>query len=193
MKRYLIYVNRHFICAILLLVACGLATIGFAQSNVRREVRKVLVAKPLPHQQSMCAYPAMYTYINDSESVFTREQSRQLDSLVADFYVREKIVISIYTTGSPLRFKDFEEFAYSNIKINEFEQHGIDQWIVVSMSKSLNKVQVNRSKTLATVFSDESIRKLTAGCFRPEIDKRNFYDCTLSGMQGLIEFWESNK
>lgn len=193
MKRYLIYVNRHFICTILLLVACGLDTVGFAQSNVRREVRKPLVAEPLLEEQPMCAYPAMYTYINDSESVFTREQSRQLDSLVTDFYVREKIVISIYTTGSPLRFKDFEEFVYSNINSNEFEQYGIDKWIVVAMSKSLNKINVQRSKDLETVFIDESIRKLTAGCFRPEIDKGNFYDCTLRGVQGLIEFWESNK
>lgn len=193
MKRYLIYVNRHFICAILLLVACGLATLGFAQSKVKREVRKPLVAESLPQERPMCAYPAMYTYINDSESVFTREQGRQLDNLVADFYVREKIVISIYTTGNPLRFKNFKEFVYSNIKSNEFEQHGIDKWIVVSMSKSLNKIQVERSKTLEAVFVDESIRKLTAGCFRPEIDKGNFYDGVLRGVQGLIGFWESNK
>ncbi|GEM_PF-6108770 len=193
MKRYLIYVNRHFICTILLLIACGLDTVGFAQSNVRREVRKALVAEPLPQERPMCAYPVMYSYINDGESVFTREQSKQLDSLVADFYDREKIVITIYTTGSPLRFKNFEEFVYSNIKSNEFEQHGIDKWIVVSMSKSLNKIQVERSKTLEAVFVNESIRKLTAGCFRSEIDKGNFYDGTLRGVQGLIGFWESNK
>lgn len=193
MKRYLIYVNRHFICTILLLVACGLATVSFAQSNDRREVLKPVVAEPLPQQQSMCAYPDMYRYVNDGERAFTREQSRQLDSLIADFYVREKIVISIYTTGSPLRFKNFEEFVYSNIKSNEFEQHGIDKWIVVSMSKSLNKIEVERSEALEAVFVDESIRKLTVGCFRPEVDEGNFYDGALRGVQGLIGFWESNK
>lgn len=144
---------------------------------------------PTP-EAKITEFPEQIGFVNDFEKLFTEEESKFLEDLLAYYEKNVNREIAIITLDSIPEDRDFDQYA---IQLSDHWQVGENNdgnGLSLLLSKSLRKIRISTTdKTRDLYLSDEFCKKVIDETMIPEFKKGNYYNGILLGLKELIRIW----
>ncbi len=131
--------------------------------------------------------PAPKGWVNDYESLFTKEEVNQLDSIISDFKKQTTIEIAIVTFDTSATPKErFEELTFHIAHTWGIGEKDKDNGILIGISKGYRKMRIDNGLGISSFFSDEETKNIIDKNFIPSFKKGNYFEGTLNGLNAII-------
>lgn len=163
--------RRSFSILILFIVTSA----GFSQES---KFKKLIPAKPIG-------------WVSDFEKVFTDEQIKTLDSIIAKHEEESGNEIAIVTLAldsvTIKSVNDFEQFT-----LTLFNQWGIgkkqkNNGVGIIISQKLKKIRIEVGYGLESTLTNAEAKTIIDSIILPEFKRSNFFEGTLKGLQEIIK------
>lgn len=131
--------------------------------------------------------PAAIGWVNDFEDLFTEEQERYLEKMLAHFEKSTSIEISIVTLDSNMvALNKFNDFSYRLMKIWGVGKISKSNGILICICKDYKKVCVTTDFGIDRFMTDAEKHKVISRDFIPYFAKNEYYDGTSSGLNAML-------
>lgn len=127
-------------------------------------------------------------WTNDYERIFSDNEERELDSLIANFEKETSIEIGIVTIDTiKVARENFDNLSLHIAKTWTFGKKGKDNGILISFSKGYKKIRIELGDGTIKILSEEDTKKVIEQNFFPEFVKGNYYQGMLNGITKLMD------
>ncbi|ANH82996.1 hypothetical protein A8C56_20200 [Niabella ginsenosidivorans] len=147
----------------------------------------------LQYPQQFVATPANVNMVYDYEQVFSPAEVQKLDSLMHLFEQSNLIPIKIVTLGTDKVLPDnFEKNNKSLLKEWDALHGKAEKSMVISVSKSLNKVAIDCGNFVTRLLPRDQIDNIIASVFVPSFQNGLYYQGTWNGANALMDAIRKN-
>lgn len=127
-------------------------------------------------------------YINDFENIFTGEQTRYLDSLLAAFKRQDTFEIVIVTIDTTF----VERSAFDSLVYQIARRWGIGRTVerngvVIGISRGYGHIRIYNGYNVSSLLSYKDTKLLIDLDFVPFYKKKNYYEGTVNGVTELMK------
>ena len=124
-------------------------------------------------------------WTRDYEHIFSLPETIELDSLINKFEKETNIKIAIVTIQSYVTTK--ESFDSLNLSIANQWGIGIDNGVLLGISKELRKIRISNGYAIEKKITDDETKKIIDDIMIPEFKKGNFFEGTKGGLLALMQ------
>jgi uncharacterized protein len=124
-------------------------------------------------------------WTRDYEHIFSLPEIIELDSLINKFEKETTIEIAIVTIQSYVATK--ESFDSLTLSIANQWGVGIDNGVLIGISKGLRKIRINNGYAVEKKLTDDETKKIIDDIIIPEFKKGNFFEGTKKGLLSLMQ------
>lgn len=124
-------------------------------------------------------------WTRDFEHIYSSAETIQLDSLINNFEKETTIKIAIVTIPGDLATK--ESFDSLTLSIANQWGVGIDDGVLIGISKGLRKIRINNGAAIETKITDDETKKIIDDMMIPEFKKGDFFAGTKKGLMALMQ------
>lgn len=132
-------------------------------------------------------------WVNDFEHLFTGEEERTLDSLIADYEKRTTIEISIVTIPASAtekeRFDDLTLFTAKTWGVGKKEQ---DNGILICISKGHRKIRIQNGYGIEKRMTDHQTKQVIDQMFIPNFRADQYFKAVFYGIQEIKKFLDNS-
>jgi uncharacterized protein len=131
--------------------------------------------------------PAPSRYVNDYENVFSENEERVLDSLIAAFEAATTIEIALVTLDSTATERDnFDDLTLQIAKQWGVGKKETDNGVLIGVSIGHRKMRIQNGYGIEKILSDSETKEITDNYFIPDIKSGKLYSGTLKGLNQLM-------
>lgn len=127
-------------------------------------------------------------WVNDYDSVFTKEEVQQLHQKIADFKKLTTIEIAIVMIPdqwvNPVKFDEFVTNIGNQWGVGKEETKN---GIVIGISKGLKKIRISTGFGIEKILPDAEVKKIIDQHFIPSFKKGDYYTGCMNGLDTLFE------
>ena len=145
-----------------------------------------LSAQETPVQQK---FVVKKVRIVDNEKIFTKDQIKQLDSIVENCWNKKIAEIAIITIDD--RHTDnenFDQYVLNNLTAYASGEYGKNNGIVIAISKKLRQMRIENGYGIQRLLSDEDTKKIIDEVFIPKFKEEKYFEGTLNGLNAIINY-----
>lgn len=163
--------RRSFSILILFIVTSA----GFSQES---EIKKLIPAKPIG-------------WVSDFEKVFTDEQIKTLDSIIAKHEEESGNEIAIITLAlDSVTIKSVNDFEQFTLRL--FNQWGIgkkekNNGVAIIISQKLKKIRIEVGHGLESKLTNTKAKTIIDSSIIPEFKRSNYFEGTWKGLLEIIK------
>ena len=126
-------------------------------------------------------------WVNDYEGLFTDEQEKILDSIIADFEQKTTIEICIVTFDTArIARENFEDFILQLHKAWGVGKKIKNNGIVIGISSGYRKMRISNGDGIEKLLDDSETKNIIDNDFIPFFRQANYYGGTLNGLKAII-------
>jgi len=174
----------------LLTICCLTSCKGQAdQKTIHNQADKTINFKLQTNRQSFWdSLPKPTSWTNDFEGIFSDNEERQLDSIIATFEKETTSQICIVTLDTTLTTKE---------KFNDLALHIANTWgvgqkdknngITICISKGHRKIRICNGYGIEKIMSDQETKEIMNKYFISKFKEGDYFQGTLKGLLAVIE------
>lgn len=144
--------------------------------------------------ESIDRVPKYQGHLNDFEKIFSSEQATTLKTILSKIQENTGIDVSFITLDSTYITSELAA-PFANGLESKWERDSSikENNLMILLSKSTRVFHMNgNGLDMSNKISQEEINDI-GQYFAPELKKHNFYQGTLDGLNGLLQFFEQKK
>lgn len=130
--------------------------------------------------------PSPKGWVNDFENIFTKEQVKTLDSLIADYEKRTSTEISIITipenATDKARFDELTLFIANKWGVGKKEK---DNGILIGISKGYRKMRIQNGNGIEKLMTDNQTKQIIDQTFIPNFKANDYFKGVFDGIQEI--------
>ena len=133
-------------------------------------------------------FPMADGSVNDFEGIFTKDEERNLDSIITNLEQLKEVEIKIVTLDTNIVAKE---------KFNDFSMHLLNQWhvgkrvkdngILICISSGYRQMRISNNFGIERILSDGETQLIIDKYFIPSYQRSRYYKGTLTGLKALID------
>lgn len=134
-------------------------------------------------------FPQDGSWVSDVEGLFTQEQQKELNAILAEFESRTNNEIAVITVKSFSPYRSVLEF--STDLSNNWNMLRADDKnsLIVIVSKTLGQVRITTSYGTEKLLRNEVCKKIIHSDMMPSYAIGNYFDGTKQGLLSLMREW----
>lgn len=140
--------------------------------------------------------PSPKGWVTDVEDLFTEDEEKSLDSMIAAYEKETTHEIAIITLDSTLvgdSEDDMYEVTLMAANTLGIGKKGKDNGVLVGISKTRRKIRIQNGKGTAKVMSNEQTKKFGDSVFIPHFKKDEYYIGTREGVKAIMDYLRDKK
>ena len=127
-------------------------------------------------------------YVNDFEDLFTDEQERYLERLIADYEKQSTNEIVIVTLSPYMAYDvDFDKYALYLLNKWGVGKKGKNNGILIAISEGLKRMRIQNGYGIEAVLSDQQTKQIIDQLFIPRFKRGDYYKGVLDGVTEIMK------
>jgi uncharacterized protein len=126
-------------------------------------------------------------WVNDFESVYTRREIMELDSIINDFERETSVEIAIVTIDSSwISAERFDGLTFAIANEWGVGKKGVNNGILIGISKGLRVIRIQNGYGIETTLTDAETKNILEEYILPDFRNGRFFQGTKSGLLAIM-------
>ena len=127
-------------------------------------------------------------YVNDYENIFSDEEERILDSIIADFENKTSVQIAVLSFDASMTTADsLDELTLRFANHWGIGQKNKNNGIAIGISKGNKRMRIQNGKGITQYLSDTETKAIIDKDFIPLFRYGNYFQGTINGLSGIMK------
>jgi uncharacterized protein len=135
-------------------------------------------------------FPKPIGYVNDFESVLTKEQVKKLTELITLYEQKTSNEIAVVTINSIEPYADFDQYAVDLSKEWGVGKKEKNNGLTIVLSKSLRKIRVSTGTGTEKILTDDLCKRIIDQFMVPKFKEGQYYEGISIGLAELLKLWK---
>ena len=132
--------------------------------------------------------PIAKGWINDYVNLFSPEEARSLDSIIAVYEKRSSVEIAVATVDSSMRGPiDFEPYSLLMMRTWGVGKKDKNNGVLIVIAPDLRRIRIQNGYGIVHFISDEETKEIIDYGFVPYFKRNEFYGGTRNGILAIIK------
>ena len=137
--------------------------------------------------------PPAKGFINDFLQLFSDDQIRTLDSLIAEFERQTTVEIGVATVDSMMvKNKDFEDYTLVMFRMWGVGKKYKNNGILIVIAPDLRRIRIQNGYGIENILSDAETKKIIDSSFIPKFKEGKYFEGTHDGIIAIINKLKQN-
>lgn len=156
----------------------------FCQSKTTTQQKK---SKQLPAVQQTRSFPKPVGYVNDFALLYTPEQTKYLNKLLAEFDDSTTIQIALVTLDSNFlttqQFDDYTLRLANHWAVGDTKKNN---GVLIGINPKIRYMRIQNGFGIEGILSDVETKKIIDSSFTPSFKEGGYYKGTITGIEALM-------
>ena len=135
-------------------------------------------------------FPAAHGYVSDFEGLFTENQVKELEEIIAGFVKTTGNQIAVASIESIGSYTDFNEYALDLSRYWGVGTAENDNGMTMIFSEGLRKIRISTGSGTSPYLTDDECKEVIDTYIIPEFKNGHYFEGIKTGLQQLIARWE---
>jgi uncharacterized protein len=133
------------------------------------------------------SFPKPIGWVNDFDNLYTAEQKRTLDSVIANYEQQTTVEIAVVTLNIPVATEEeFDTLTLRLAKVWGVGKKGKDNGILIGITRQYRMIHIQNGKGIERIISDAETKEIIDNYFIPDFKPGHYYEGTKKGILRII-------
>ncbi|MFD0835702.1 TPM domain-containing protein [Mariniflexile aquimaris] len=124
-----------------------------------------------------------FTYLNDSNKIFTKEQNEELENLLIKLEKEGKKIVIITSSSKE---KPNKQWSVDDNRFTNLTNRGI----MITFDKTLKNIGIGIAMDTKNIFLESTRKKIIENIIIPEFENGNYYNGINKGIEEILKHWK---